>query len=104
MYPFAPLPTHWLNLYSDCVSIGPVPGSQVCDWWTHLEAGVQGRLWRVDDEVAQREAEALGVLVEEQGPRPMPPHADALPARPAHQRWARVVTGRGEPISPPFSL
>lgn len=52
---------------------------------------MQGGLWRVDDEVAQREAKTLGVLVENQSPGTLP--AQPLPSRPGRHRRPRVVTG-----------
>lgn len=61
---------------------------------------MQGRLRRVNDEVAQGEAEALGVLVEDQRPGTLPAHA----ADPGRHRRPRVVTGRGVTIPPPLSL
>lgn len=65
---------------------------------SHLEVGVQRRLGRVNDEVAQREAKTLGVLVEDQRPGTLPAHADPLPSRPGRHRRPRVVAGRGETI------
>lgn len=51
---------------------------------------MQGRFWRVNNEVPQREAETLGVLMEEQSPGTLPAHADTLHFRPGrHMRpWA----------------
>lgn len=54
---------------------------------------MQGGLWRVNNEVAQREAEALGVLMENQRPGTLPAHADPLSSRPGRHRRPRVVTG-----------
>lgn len=65
---------------------------------------MQGRLRRVNDEVAQREAETLGVLMENQRPGTLPAHADPLPSRPGRHRRPRVVAGRGETIPPALSL
>jgi len=71
---------------------------------SHLLVGVQGRLWRVDDEVAEREAKTRGVLMEDQRPGTLPAHADPLPSRPGRHRRPRVVTGWGETIPPPLTL
>lgn len=72
----------------------------------HLEGGVQGGLRRVNDEVPQREAEALRVLAEDQRAWALPRPADALPARPGRHRWPGVVVGGGrrETIPSPFRL
>lgn len=60
--------------------------------WSHLEVGVHSRLWRVNDEMAQRETKTLGVLMEDQRPGTLPAHADPLPSRPGRHRRPRVVT------------
>lgn len=62
---------------------------------------VEGRLRWVDNEVAQSEAESLGVLLDENGPRSQP--GDAL-----HHTWrqrpAPVLIGQHNSISPAFRL
>ena len=65
---------------------------------------MQGRLRRVDDEVAQRETETLGVLAQDQRPGTLPAHADALPPRPGRHRRPGVVASRGETIPPALGL
>lgn len=79
--------------------LSPAPATE-----SHLEVGMQGGLRRVNDEVAQREAESLRVFVEHQRPGTPPAHADALPSWPRRHRWSRVVRGRGDTIPPPLSL
>lgn len=66
----------------------------------NLEA-VEGRLWWVDDEVAQSEAEALRVLLEVNGSWALPGHTLHLSRG---QRPTSVLHGRHHAISPPFSL
>lgn len=47
----------------------------------YLEVIVEGGLWRVHNEVAQREAKALGVLLQEHRTRALPRHALNLARR-----------------------
>lgn len=60
---------------------------------SHLEVGVQGGLWRVNNEVAQCKAKTLRVFVEDQCLGTPPAHADPLPSWPRRHRWSRVVGG-----------
>lgn len=78
---------HWGEMESVCENYDDT------EQRSHLEVGMQGRLWGVDNEVAKRETESLGVLVQNQRPGTLPSHAAPLSSRSGRHWRPRVVTG-----------